>query len=300
MNRDVFISYRRKGGIQTALWVKRELEQLGYDVFLDIEGLDHGPFDEQIYTEIDNSINFLIILSLDALERCKYEDDWVRKEIVHALEMKKNIIPFMLEDFIWPEKLPDEIEKINRQQGLKFVTEYPVAVIEKLTKLLIRHNRYERSGITQEFKPETENKLKNVELSEKLELHKDIEIIEPHKKKIFGFGFDDNDIKSIVSKLEEMKSNLQKVLAVTEQECVVAYGYAELIMIYVKKQLAAYNHWNFNTGKTVGIFVKNYEPNLSEIERTVCKGERFLSDENKRSLSQIATGLDDIIASLKG
>ena len=56
-------------------------------------------------------------------DRCFYDDDWVRIEISYALKLKKNIIPIMMPGFLWPEKLPDDINEIRNLNGITASTE---------------------------------------------------------------------------------------------------------------------------------------------------------------------------------
>ena len=47
---DVFISYRREGGFDTASHVEYKLNQRGFNVFLDVEALrTSGKFNEKLY-----------------------------------------------------------------------------------------------------------------------------------------------------------------------------------------------------------------------------------------------------------
>ena len=48
----IFISYRRQGGIDTARWLHDQLRDRGYNVFLDMEGLRSGAFNQALYHEI--------------------------------------------------------------------------------------------------------------------------------------------------------------------------------------------------------------------------------------------------------
>ena len=47
---DIFISYRREGGLDYARPLKLELEKHGYNVFLDFDELKDGCFNEKIKT----------------------------------------------------------------------------------------------------------------------------------------------------------------------------------------------------------------------------------------------------------
>ena len=102
---DIFLSYRRDGGESTARILRDQLTQRGYRVFLDVEALASGAFDAGLFSVIDECTDFLLILSPGSLERCAQEDDWVRAEIEHAMAKNKNIIPVMLRNFSFPEKL---------------------------------------------------------------------------------------------------------------------------------------------------------------------------------------------------
>jgi hypothetical protein len=133
---DVFISYRKEGGFEAANLLYERLTQNGYKVFLDYEGLRSGKFNEQLYRQIDNCKDVIIILSKDSLDRCKNEGDWVRLEIARALTQKKNIVPVMLRGFSWPESLPEDIDELKLHQGVEASQELFDAFLLKLQKLL--------------------------------------------------------------------------------------------------------------------------------------------------------------------
>ncbi len=124
MQYDIFISYRRDGGDMMAHILYERLTQLGYSVFQDVESLRSGRFNTAIYEIIEQCKDVILVLPPNALDRCVDEEDWIRKEIVYALQNKKNIIPVMLRGFSWPEELPKEIEDIRYFNGLVANTEY--------------------------------------------------------------------------------------------------------------------------------------------------------------------------------
>ena len=74
---DVFISYRREGGLDFSGRLYEKLVANGYTVFFDLEGMNAGRFDTQIYKKIERSDNFILTLSPHSLDRCKNDDDWV-------------------------------------------------------------------------------------------------------------------------------------------------------------------------------------------------------------------------------
>ena len=114
---DVFISYRRDGGDVTAKHLRDALTERGYRVFLDVESLRNGPFNEALYEVIENTKDFLLILPPNGLDRCVNENDWVRLEIEHAKACNRNIVPVMLKGFSFPEELPESIDFVRFQSA---------------------------------------------------------------------------------------------------------------------------------------------------------------------------------------
>ena len=122
---DIFISYRRAGGDLSAKIIRDHLIERGYSVFFDVESLKSGNFNNRLYDVIDNCNDFVIILSPGVLERCQNENDWVRKELAHALAKGKNIVPIMLTGFTMPSEgspeanaLPADIRDIIYMHGI--------------------------------------------------------------------------------------------------------------------------------------------------------------------------------------
>lgn len=114
---DIFISYRRDSFNQANLICTR-LKALGYRVFIDVEALNSGKFNEQLLSVITNCKDFIIVLPPNALDRCINTDDWVRREVMCAMENKKNIIPIMLSGFEWPTQMPEGMEDLCMYQSL--------------------------------------------------------------------------------------------------------------------------------------------------------------------------------------
>lgn len=114
----VFLSYRRDGAFETASLIAEKLRAAGYEVFLDVESLRSGKFNEQLYAVIEQCSDFILILPEGGLNRCMNESDWVRLEILYALEHHKNIVPVMLKGFVWPEIMPEGLEGLNEFQSV--------------------------------------------------------------------------------------------------------------------------------------------------------------------------------------
>ena len=90
---DIFISYRRETGAQYARILQLMLQQRGYKVFLDYDELKDGAFGKHIQRAIKEAPVFMLVLSVNSMDRCLNEDDWVRQEILLAMEHKKHIVP---------------------------------------------------------------------------------------------------------------------------------------------------------------------------------------------------------------
>ncbi|PVD31747.1 hypothetical protein C0Q70_07165 [Pomacea canaliculata] len=142
---DVFICYRRSSGSQLASLLKVHLQLRGFSVFLDIDRLRAGKFDENLLFSIQMSQHFLIILTHDALDRCLDDigqEDWVHKEVIAALESNCNIVP-IFDNFEWPplERLPEDMRGIVRFNSVRWVHEYQDACVDKLETFLRRGRR---------------------------------------------------------------------------------------------------------------------------------------------------------------
>lgn len=132
MNYDVFISYRRDGGDMFAHILYERLTAKGYSVFQDVESLRSGKFNAAIYERINECIDFILILPPSGLDRCVNEDDWVRKEVLYALEKDKNIVPVMLKGFSWPNPMPQGLEGLEFFNGIVPNAEFFEQSIERL------------------------------------------------------------------------------------------------------------------------------------------------------------------------
>lgn len=115
---DVFISYRRTS-FESSNLISEKLRSMGYRIFFDVETLRSGKFNDQLLGIIENCTDFVLILPPNALDRCSDENDWVRKEVLHAIHHKKNIIPVMLSGFEWPETMPNGMEELSQFQCIK-------------------------------------------------------------------------------------------------------------------------------------------------------------------------------------
>ena len=89
---DVFISYRRDGG-EVLGRLLFELMKDKYNIFFDHESLSSGRFDQKLLDIIEGCNDFIVIFSKNCFDRCSNDGDWFMREIIWAIENKKNIIP---------------------------------------------------------------------------------------------------------------------------------------------------------------------------------------------------------------
>lgn len=131
-----FISYRRKNGFAMAQLIRDRLKEKGILCYLDVEEARAGKFNEQLLDNIRDAPNFILVLPKRALDRCVHENDWVRREVLAAIEMKKTIIPVIYPDFTWPRKLydrlPKEIVDLEYEQAVVASQEYFPSMIERI------------------------------------------------------------------------------------------------------------------------------------------------------------------------
>ncbi|XP_017842312.2 sterile alpha and TIR motif-containing protein 1 isoform X1 [Drosophila busckii] len=136
---DVFVSYRRSNGSQLASLLKVHLQLRGFSVFIDVERLEAGKFDNGLLNSIRQAKNFVLVLTPEALHRCINDEeckDWVHREIVAALNSNCNIIPIMDQQFVWPENLPEDMSGVAHFNGVSWIHDYQDACIDKLERFL--------------------------------------------------------------------------------------------------------------------------------------------------------------------
>ena len=146
MKYDVFISYRREGGYDTAKHLNDLLVRDGYRVSFDIDTLRNGDFDIQLLSRIEECKDFILIVDKHAFDRTldKTFDktkDWMRCELAHALKHNKNIIPVFLSGVTgFPDGLPADIINVTKKNGPEYNRYYFNDFYETLKKRFL-HKR---------------------------------------------------------------------------------------------------------------------------------------------------------------
>eukprot|EP00741_Cyanophora_paradoxa_P004883 tig00000841_g4738.t1 len=145
-----FITYRRsdkdKKNLLAAL-VREALDKIGYKVFYDLQSLQGGNFGPKILESLRRSCCDVFVLTPGTLDRC-FEDkapsaalstDWVRKEVVMSLYLRKAIIPFVddpNEKFPACDGLPADMAAFSSHNAVFFSNMYQQASFAKLCALI--------------------------------------------------------------------------------------------------------------------------------------------------------------------
>jgi hypothetical protein len=135
---DGFISYRRSGGSDAALAIRAHLQLRGLNTFLDVEGLDSGAFGPQLLREIEQTPSFLLILTPGSLDRCQQPGDWLRQEIAHAIQTRRNLIPILKDSYSFPpaSALPPDLCALPGYQAVPYVHDFFPAVIDRIEQYM--------------------------------------------------------------------------------------------------------------------------------------------------------------------
>jgi len=138
---NVFISYRRDGGFETARHLFDLLTHDGYTVSFDLDSLREGPFDSALLERIDACNDFILVVNKTAFVRTldpefDPQNDWLRAELAYALKKGKNVIPVLLAGATIPANLPEDLESLPNLNRPSYSIEYFDSFYEKLKTFL--------------------------------------------------------------------------------------------------------------------------------------------------------------------
>lgn len=110
----IFLSYRREDGQYLARMLKESLTQKGYRVFLDLDELKDGVFDERILEALDQAPIYMLLMTEQCFSKCNEENDWVRREIERAIDKGKVIIPINPDRQFntYPMDMPEHLKQV--------------------------------------------------------------------------------------------------------------------------------------------------------------------------------------------
>jgi tetratricopeptide (TPR) repeat protein len=135
VDNSTFISYRRSVSEFVARAVFQDLRANDVNVFMDVESIDAGDFASIILNQIAARPYFLVILAPGTLDRCSEEGDWLRREIEHAMDQQRIIIPVMTSNFSFEaaeKHLTGKLTVLQRYQALSIPHDYFEAAMERL------------------------------------------------------------------------------------------------------------------------------------------------------------------------
>ena len=148
-----FISYWRKAGGQTARLIKLMIEKYSdKKLFLDVDELDAGRFDDRLLRVIESVPSFILILTAGCLDRCVDEGDWLKREILQALLSKRNIIPIFVEGFVFPDqeffaRLPAGFAELPKYQAVLYDHQYVDSVARKVLRYMTSRPRSDAAPV---------------------------------------------------------------------------------------------------------------------------------------------------------
>jgi hypothetical protein len=127
---DIFISYRRKGGVQDARLVDEKLRNSSYSVSFDIDTLGRGKFTDTLRARLKDCKDFIVIFEPSYYERFfdangnvqseeVLNEDWCYLELKNALQLGKNIIPLVPKDFAFPNNLPKDVKEVAEMNAIQ-------------------------------------------------------------------------------------------------------------------------------------------------------------------------------------
>jgi hypothetical protein len=136
---DAFLSHRNNPAGPAALLIQQRLHEWGgKNVFVDKGGLKSGRYPNQLLRRIEQSDYLILLLTKGALDRCTDPDDWLAREICHAVRLGKDIIP-VLDDFEFPESMdtfPQEMHDLHEYQAVPYNTALLYGTIMEIVRLM--------------------------------------------------------------------------------------------------------------------------------------------------------------------
>ncbi len=148
----VFISYRRSTSSYLARAIYMDLKQHGYDVFMDVQSIDSGQFDTMILRQIEARAHFLLLCTPGTFERINEPGDWLRREIEHAMDHQRNIVPLMASDFrfddVVKKLLTGKLADLPRYNALNAPHDYFEEALERLRTRFLKQSMGITLGLT--------------------------------------------------------------------------------------------------------------------------------------------------------
>jgi len=139
-DKTVFLSYRRDVSWAMAHLVRNDLVAHGFDVFMDVHGIDTGEFERVIMRQIAARTHFVLLLEPRSLDRVGEPDDWLRRELAYALLEGRNVVPLLAEGARIPRaaNLPADLARLTASNAVSVPHEYFAEAMQKLRERFLR------------------------------------------------------------------------------------------------------------------------------------------------------------------
>lgn len=124
--KQLFISYRRKSWGHATQLRDNLARLLDADIFMDFTSIDQDEFETAILAHLQASDVVLVVVTEHtfAPDRIHRDDDWVRREIREALNLKKPIALACIDGLFPPADLPDDIRAVRNKEGKRLFAEF--------------------------------------------------------------------------------------------------------------------------------------------------------------------------------
>ena len=112
---------------------------------MDVESIDSGEFERIILSQIAARAHFVLVLAPGSLERTVDRKDWLRREIEHAIKLKRNIVPVLVNDFSFADQkdfLRGELARLTRYNGLTVPNDYFEEAMQRLRERFLKQPVY--------------------------------------------------------------------------------------------------------------------------------------------------------------
>ena len=165
IQKSVFISYRRVPGWPFARLIFDDLRAHDFDVFMDYEGIDAGTFDTILLNQIAARAHFVLVLTPGTVDRFKDKGDWLRREIEHAMDLERNIVPVKTRDFDYEAASPflvGKLKELSRFNATTLEPEFFDASMKKLRTRFLKPAYIPLAAAPPEEQAIVENKIKQI------------------------------------------------------------------------------------------------------------------------------------------
>ena len=134
-DRSIYLCCRPSVSYNLALALFHALRAAGLDVFVDLDdSASDEPSPTRQFDLIDARPHFLVVLTPAQLPRYHAPDDFVRQQIEHAAQSRRNIIPILTNGFSFAHTLvPEEIAFLRRYRALAVTHEALDAAVAQLS-----------------------------------------------------------------------------------------------------------------------------------------------------------------------